>query len=164
MNLHFSQNKKTCMENKKYTDLTSDEQNLLEAAFIAMNYSYSPYSHFEVGAALLTTNNHIISASNVENAAFGSCICAERSALVSAHAQGHKTFSMMAIIARPEGGTTKGITAPCGSCRQMMFEASQVSEIDMKVIMSDTSKGQIIISAISELLPLGFGPNNLIDS
>ena len=121
------------MKTTMYNNLTKVQRKLLDAAFTAMETAYNPYSHFYVGAALLTKNDKIITGSNVENAAYGSCICAERAAIVRANAMGHKQFKSIALIARSEDTETKEVISPCGSCRQMLFETSQVSEIDLEV-------------------------------
>jgi len=123
--------------------------------------AYSPYSKFCVGAALRTLDGKIFTGANVENAAYGSTICAERMALGNANANGHRMFTMIAIIAKGENFDTTSITAPCGSCRQMLYEASQVSKRNLEIIMSTTKKDNIGISSIGELLPNAFGPDDL---
>ncbi len=144
-----------------FENLPKDQQELINVAAAAMETAYNPYSLFYVGAALLSKDNQIIAGSNVENAAYGSCICAERAALVRANAMGHRQFKAIAIMARGEKEKTKEITAPCGSCRQMLYEAGQISGGDMEVLMSTTDKKKIIMSSIQELLPLAFGPKDL---
>ena len=99
---------------------------------------------------------------NVENSAYGSSICAERSAIVSANAQGLKSASQIAIIIKSDKGPVNEPSAPCGACRQMLYELSQVSGVDIEIIMSNTDMSKIIISTINELLPLAFGPKDLI--
>lgn len=145
----------------KYGDLSGEDQELLDAAGAALKNSYSPYSHFKVGSALRTIDGEIISGTNFENAAYGSAICAERSAILRANAMGKREFHTIAIIAKPEQGSVTDPVAPCGSCRQVIFESSQISDTDIKVIMSNTAKDKIIISHISSLLPLAFGPKDL---
>ena len=149
------------MEAKKYYLLTELQQQLLQAAKAAMETAYNPYSRFYVGAALLSQDGQVISGSNVENAAYGSTICAERAALVRANAMGRRTFEKVAIIGRGDGFDTSEITAPCGSCRQMLYEAAQISELNLEIIMSTTKMDKIIVATIEELLPLAFGPKDL---
>lgn len=149
------------MANITYHDLTQIQKSLLDAAEKAMSSSYAPYSKFSVGAGLLTADGTIVPGANVENAAYGSTICAERSALVGANAQGHSTVKAIAIIGRSEHGPAEKPVAPCGGCRQMLFEASQRSHSNMEVLFSNTHKDNIIITTIEALLPYGFGPNNL---
>ncbi len=137
------------------------EKKLLDEAEGAMRNSYNPYSNFSVGAALLTQNNKIITGANVENAAYGSTICAERAAILRANAMGYKKYEAMAIIAKGQNFDIKKPAAPCGNCRQMLYESSEISDKDLRIIMSTTKKDKIIISSINELLPLAFGPKEL---
>lgn len=149
------------MEHTNYDGLSDTLKLLLDAAAKARETAYNPYSHFYVGAALRTWDNEIFTGSNVENSAYGATICAERAAIVSANARGNKLYKSIAIIARREDNGPTGVVSPCGTCRQVLFEASQVSEVDLEVIMSNEDKSEIIISTINELLPLGFGPKNI---
>ncbi len=149
------------MRRVQWKELTPLQQELLESAESAMEQAYNPYSGFSVGAALRCHDGTIVTASNVENAAYGSTICAERMALGRANAEGRRRFSSVAIIARGRDFATTRVTAPCGACRQMLFEAAQLSDIDLEVILSTTDRDQILLSTISELLPLGFGPKEL---
>lgn len=144
----------------KYQDLSKEQQELLDAASQAMDNSYSPYFHFNVGSALRTIDDEIITGTNVENAA-GTSICAERSAILRANAMGKRKIKSIAVIGRPEGGQVSGPITPCGFCRQVIFESSQISDTDIELIMSNTAKDKIIISHISTLLPLAFGPKDL---
>ena len=149
------------MQETSYEKLALNEQKLLDAAEKVMNEAYSPYSKFSVGAALLTVDDETITGANVENASYGACICAERSALVRANAEGKRHFKVIAVIARSENSQTEAITAPCGICRQMLFEASQLAGVDLKVILATTDKSRIAVTSINELLPFAFGPKDL---
>jgi len=149
------------MKEVKYDELGGLQKTLLEAAARVMETAYNPYSHFYVGAALLSQDGQIIAGSNVENAAYGSTICAERAAILRANARGIRRFSGLAVIARGKDFDATEVTGPCGSCRQMLYESSQVSGVDLEVIMSTTKKDKIVIATISELLPLAFGPKDL---
>ena len=149
------------MQEIKYLDLNSTQKQMLNEAEKVMETAYNPYSNFFVGAAILSQNGRIITGSNVENAAYGSTICAERSAILRANANGIRTFEKVAIIARGEGFATTEVTSPCGSCRQMLYESSQISERDLEIIMATTNKDKIVIATINELLPLAFGPKDL---
>lgn len=116
---------------------------LLGRAKQAMENSYSPYSKFKVGAALLTSNNKIYTGCNVENASFGATICAERTAAVKAVSEGENAFIKLAIV------SSKGkFTYPCGICRQFYSEFVK----DCIVIMEDDNEG-IIEVEFSELFP-----------
>lgn len=149
------------MKTAIYEKLTEIQKRLLDEAEKVMVNSYNPYSNFFVGAALLTKDDKIVTGTNVENAAYGSTICAERAAILRANAMGYRMYKAIAIIAKGQDFDTKEVTAPCGSCRQMLYESSRVSELNLEVIMSTTKKDKIIISSIEELLPLAFGPKDL---
>jgi len=146
------------MQEIKYEELDLIQQNLLDEAAAVMETAYNPYSHFYVGAALLSLDGQIITGSNVENAAYGSTICAERAAILRANAKGIRTFEKVAIIGRGESFDTTEVTAPC---RQMLFESSQVSERNLELIMATTRKDKIILATMEEILPLAFGPKDL---
>lgn len=145
----------------QYEQLSDAQKKALESAFGVLNNAYNPYSHFAVGATLVTDAGEFISGVNVENAAFGSTICAERSALMHAYSKDRRKFSSLALIARGEKFDTEVPTAPCGACRQMLFEAAQVSGVDLELILSTTRKNKIIITTIQALLPMAFGPLDL---
>jgi cytidine deaminase len=149
------------MKEVKYKQLNKDEKELLSAAEEVMQTAYNPYSEFFVGAALLSKDGEIVTGSNVENAAYGSTICAERSAILRGNAKGIREFSTLAIISKGKDFDTTEVSAPCGACRQMIYESSQISNRDIKIILSTTKKDKIITTSISELLPLAFGPKDL---
>ena len=149
------------MTQRTFNDLKHYQKKLLIEAEKAMDNAYCPYSGFLVGAALLTNDEEIISASNMENAAYGSSICAERAAILSANAIGRRKFISIAIISRSKDYTSNEATAPCGACRQMIHESSIISETNIEIIFSNTDKTNIVVSSINELLPLAFGPDNL---
>lgn len=124
---------------------------LIQRALDVRVHAYAPYSRYKVGAALLTESGQIIEGVNVENAAFPSGTCAERTAVFTAITQGHQKFQMI-VIASDNGG------APCGACRQVMREFAP----DLRVVMVDQT-GQIIQdTSLRDLLPHSFGPENLL--
>ena len=123
---------------------------LLNAARQVRSVAYCPYSKFEVGASLLCGNGEIVTGANVENAAFGSTICAERSALVRANAMGFREFPRLVVSVRTES------VAPCGSCRQMLHEFAAFSGVNMKILLHGESDDHIRLTSIAELLPHGF--------
>jgi cytidine deaminase len=145
----------------KYKDLNDTQKRLLDEAEKAMQTSYNPYSHFYVGAALLSDDGKIVTGSNIENAAYGSTVCAERAAISRANAIGIKAFDKLAVIGKGNDSDCKKVCGPCGGCRQMIYEFSQISGKDTEIIMSSTKKDKIIIATIKELLPLAFGPKDL---
>lgn len=144
-----------------YEKLPNEYKSLLSLAEEAMDTAYNPYSNFFVGAALLSPSGASVTGSNVENSAYGSTICAERSAIVRANAMDMRDFKAIAIIGKGKDFETKQVTAPCGSCRQMMYELFQVSGQKLDVVMSTTRKNKIIVASIEDLLPLAFGPRDL---
>lgn len=116
----------------------------------AMKYAYNPYSKFGVGAALLTRSGETFSGCNVENAAYGHSICAERVALVKAVSAGQKRLVRIAIV------TSSGKpVAPCGACRQTLWEFAP----DLEVVMAGSRRR--VTSALKDLLPYAFGPDDL---
>ena len=145
----------------KYGILEIAQKRLLDAAEEVMYNAYSPYSKFQVGAALLSREGKIISGANVENSAYGSTICAEAAAISAANSIGIRTFEKVAIIGRHLEYNNTGVTTPCGNCRQILYEFSQVSDKSLEVIMSTSKKDFVVITLIDNLLPLAFGPNDL---
>jgi cytidine deaminase len=144
-----------------YDKLSNVEQLALSEAEKALSNVYSPYSHFKVAACLYTQEGKLVSGVNCEDASYGLATCAERTAIVNANTMGLRKFSGIAIITKGENFDTQEPTAPCGSCRQMLYELSQLSDCDLKVIMSNTKKDKILVATISELLPYAFGPKDL---
>lgn len=131
---------------------------LLEAES-AMEKAWSPYSRFKVGAALFNNNSGVVvSGANFESASYGLTICAERSAVVRANARGMRNFQGIAVIARHEDFNTQEPTFPCGACRQILVEIAQISEFNIRVIVSTTKKDKILIAGVNELLLSPFGP------
>ena len=127
-------------------------QELVQTAIEMQNRAYVPYSHFPVGAALLCRDGTVFTGCNVENAAYGSTICAERTALVKAVSEGRTgDFSAIAIA-----GQGDDYCWPCGSCRQMLYEFSP----DLTVLAA-RKDGTYQSATIAQLLPNGFGPHSL---
>jgi len=93
------------------------EQELLHHAIGAKTRAYAPYSNFPVGAALLAEDGTVFTGCNVENAAYGCCICAEQTAVVKAVSEGHQKFRAIAVV-----GNSEGPCLPCGTCRQVLSE------------------------------------------
>ena len=125
-------------------------QKLIAMAQAARQHAYSPYSHYPVGAALLSAKGAIFTGCNVENASYGGTICAERTALVKAVSEGVRQFVAIAVVTENGG-------APCGLCRQVLYEFGPA----MLVIVADP-EGRIVHECpLNELLPLGFGPQQL---
>ena len=122
------------------------DQELMDMAKKAAEYAYVPYSKFPVGAALECSDGTIFTGCNVENAAYGATICAERTAMVKAVSEGHRSFRRIAIYADSESWCT-----PCGACRQFLAEFSP----DMEVLCAKAGD-RYVSYKLSELLPHGF--------
>ena len=129
----------------------NDEQ-LVAQAFAMLERSYVPYSRFPVGAALLCADGTVFTGCNVENAAYGSTICAERTALLKAVSEGHRDDWQAIAIA----GRGADYCWPCGSCRQMLYEFAPA----LKVLVA-RGDGDFVTTTLSELMPHGFGPKSL---
>lgn len=140
--------------------LTEEQATAVAAAEHALGNAYNPYSGFAVGACIVAADGSLVTGANVENAAYGSTICAERSAVVRANAEGHRAFRGIAIIGRGETPSTE-LTGPCGACRQMLYEFAEVGENDPWVVLSTPQRVEIAVTSVRELLPYGFGPGNL---
>ena len=97
-------------------------ETLIEEAFAARKMAYTPYSHFQVGAALLTEKGGIYRGCNIENAAYTPTNCAERTAFFKAVSEGERSFTAIAVVGGPEGASEFDWCAPCGVCRQVMKE------------------------------------------
>lgn len=132
-------------------------ETLIETAIEQLAYSYTPYSHFKVGAALLSKDGKIFTGCNIENASYTPTNCAERTAFFKAVSEGVREFSAICIVGGEEGVLTE-YAAPCGVCRQVMEE---FCDPDTFQIILATGKEQYDIYTLSQLLPLGFGPKNL---
>jgi cytidine deaminase len=126
------------------------EQELAARAAHARQWAYAPYSHYTVGAALLTASGRIYDGVNVENAAYGDTICAERTAAVKAVSEGEREFVAIAV-ASSNGGT------PCGSCRQFLSEFG----LEARVLIVDDQGGITGRSSLRALLPQAFGSQQL---
>ncbi|HIV25065.1 MAG TPA: cytidine deaminase [Candidatus Scatomonas pullistercoris] len=135
------------MEEKELYDRLSRE------AVRAAEFSYSPYSHFRVGAALLAGNGKIYTGCNVENASYPVGICAERTALCKAVSEGERRFRALAVTGGREG---RGMAAPCGMCRQALREFCGPDFIIL--LVEDVNKYEI--RTLGQLLPDSFGPEN----
>ena len=129
------------------------ERELVDRAFAMLERSYAPYSHFPVGAALECADGTVFTGCNVENAAYGSTICAERTALVKAVSEGHQDdFVRIAIVGRSED-----YCWPCGSCRQVLFEFAP--DLECLIARGDH---EYVKLPLRELLAHGFGPKALL--
>jgi len=126
---------------------------LVEAARDAATRAYVPYSHFPVGAAVLTGDGTIVSGVNIENASYGLTVCGERVAIFTAAAAGHRTVRAVAVSAPRQPGTT-----PCGACRQVMNEFKPEAG-DLLVVLDTGGEPELV--PLENLLPQAFGPRDL---
>jgi cytidine deaminase len=128
-----------------------EKENLILKAREACERAYAPYSHYSVGAALLTDSGEIFTGVNVENAVYPLSICAERVAIFKAVSEGYRSFQAIAVV-------TKNGGSPCGSCRQVMAEFG----LNMLVLIGNTSGEFLHQYTVAELLPESFGEKDLI--
>ena len=135
-------------------------QSLIETAVKQLRFSYTPYSHFKVGAALLAADGTIYTGCNIENAAYTPTNCAERTAFFKAVSEGVRDFRAICIVGGMNG-VLSGYTAPCGVCRQVMMEFCDPETF--RIILA-IDKEHYDIYTLKDLLPLGFGLRNLINS
>jgi cytidine deaminase len=135
-----------------------DQKALIQAAIDTLPFSYSPYSDFKVAAALLSKEGKVYTGCNIESASYTPSNCAERTAFFKAVSEGVREFEAIAIV-----GGKKGILddycPPCGVCRQVMMEFC--SPRDFKVILAKAPDDYKEFT-LEEILPLGFGPGNLL--
>lgn len=129
------------------------QQALLKLAAEARAHSYSPYSHYGVGAALLTKDGKIYQGCNIENASYTPTICAERTAFFKAIFDGVREFEAIAVI-----GTGETPAFPCGVCRQVMAE---FCDSDFLIITSNKDGTKVIAETLDQMLPNRFGPKDL---
>lgn len=132
--------------------MTVEPKQLIDEAIAASKQAHVPYSHFHVGAALLTTDGKIYRGCNIENASYGLANCAERTAIFKAVSEGDKQFSAIAVV-----GDTDGPISPCGACRQVLAEFCD----DHTQIILANLKGDFMITNINEILPGYFSSKDL---
>lgn len=133
---------------------------LIERAMEARKASYSPYSKYHVGAALLTENGQVFTGCNIENASFGATNCAERTAIFKAVSEGVRDFVAIAVVGGPAETSVENVFSdyafPCGICRQVMQEFCGA---DFPIIVAKTMEDYQVFT-LKELLPYGFGGTN----
>ena len=134
-----------------------DNRELIQLALETREMAYAPYSKYMVGAALLTKKGKVYKGCNIENAAYTPSNCAERTAFFKAVGEGEREFEAIAIVGGYRGMPTS-YAYPCGVCRQVMMEFCDPETFR---IITAISEGQYLERTLAELLPNGFGPNNL---
>ena len=128
---------------------------MIKMALEARKNSYSPYSHFQVGACLLTKEGRLYTGCNIENAAYGPTHCAERTAFFKAVSEGERDFAGIAIVGDKEGTVVDNYAFPCGVCRQVMTE---FTDPETFVILVAKSEKDYLETTLAALLPNAFGP------
>jgi cytidine deaminase len=126
------------------------KQNLIDAAVQARQWAYAPYSHYAVGAALITASGRVYDGVNVENAAYPTTMCAERVAVYKAVSEGERDFLAIAVV-------TSNAGSPCGSCRQVLAEFS----LETVVLIANSEGNLVQETTVGELLPGAFTPKDL---
>ncbi len=148
-------------EYQSANELPEDEAGLILEARNAANQSYSPYSKFKVGAALLLKSGKLVTGSNQENAAYPSGLCAERTAIFWANAQyPDDPVVKLAISAQNINGQLQQPISPCGACRQVMLETENRFKTPITTLL-DGASCIYVISKVADLLPLHFSPEDL---
>lgn len=135
-----------------------DDKMLIKQALEMRKMAYVPYSHFQVGAALLCADGKVYTGCNIENAAYTPSNCAERTAFFKAVSEGEREFAAIAITGGAETAEELEYCAPCGVCRQVMMEFCDYD--NFKVILAK-SEQEYQVYSLREILPMGFGPKNL---
>ena len=135
-----------------------EDKELVELAIAARERAYVPYSHFAVGAALLTADGVVYQGCNIENAGYTPSNCAERTAFFRAVFDGVRDFDRIAVVGGPAGEPISDWCAPCGVCRQVMRE---FCDPDSFRIILARSGDKLRSYLLRELLPMGFGPEDL---
>ena len=144
-----------------HIELTNEQKSVVEAAKKATSGSYSPYSHYKVGAAVLLANGEIVSGANQENAAYPSGLCAERTTIFYAQARYPDVpIRKLAIISRQGDEFGQTICSPCGACRQVICEAEYRSGAPIEILLCSASE-VYIFNGIDGLLPFGFSGKDL---
>lgn len=149
------------IESYQLDELSSQDQELVQAAIKATNNAYANYSRFYVGAALRLENGKMVIGANQENAAFPSGLCAERTAVFAAQANyPDSPIETLAIVGRNEKGILSDPITPCGACRQVILEIEDRYKKPIKILLYGTQKIYCVRS-VKDLLPLSFVDDNM---
>jgi cytidine deaminase len=119
--------------------------------------SYNPYSKFYVASAVVTEENNVFYGVNIEICAYSS-ICAERIAIGNPVTNGFYKFKSIFVLAKSDFYEVKILSAPCGICRQVIYEFYELTKKDIKILVADSSLKKILITSIKEIFPKSFGP------
>lgn len=149
------------MKEIKFDELEDYQKDLIEKAESVMKNAYNLYTHFYVGSAILMDTGKIYLGTFAENSSAGGTICAERAAILAANTDRERNIKTIAVIGAAEGFDAEEPVAPCGMCRQFIYDFSQIAGHDIEIICSNTKKTKLIKTSINELLPLPFGPKDV---
>ena len=138
--------------------MQKDYKELIRSAFQARKRAYTPYSRFQVGAALLAKNGTVYQGCNIENASYGGTVCAERTAAFKAVSEGHTHFEAIAIVGGKKDQPVNDYAFPCGICRQVLREFADPEKMTVLVATGVNDYREFLLS---ELLPESFGPSML---
>jgi cytidine deaminase len=151
------------IQSRNFADLSESDRRLIVQARDVSANAYAPYSGFAVGAAVRSKSGEIYTGTNLENASYGLGMCAEVAAITRANSENNYDIQAIAVVGHKftDPRDSSQIVTPCGRCRQLIFEASQVAASDVKIFSCSGDLAHIHESVASELLPEAFGPKNL---
>lgn len=138
-------------------NLSLRQQKLIDAGESVMKNGYDPYSSFYVGSALLTNKGTVYVGANINTCSYGG-LCAERVAIGTAVTHREYVFEAIAVISKSDFFDVKELSGPCGICRQMLWEFSELTCRDIEILIADTKKQHVLVTSIKNLHPFGFGP------
>jgi cytidine deaminase len=146
-----------------FSKLVQHDKDLLSAAFKASARAYAPYSRFAVGCAVRARSGRVYAGANFENASYGLSTCAEVSALAAVHTAQDFPIETLAVVGHSFAADSEQsvVVTPCGRCRQLIFEAAQLSAQDIRILAADGSLDRVAIIHVSDLLPMAFDPKNI---
>lgn len=139
-----------------------DNVSLVKEALEARKMAYAPYSHHSVGAALVCDDGTVIHGCNIENAGYTPSNCAERTAFFKAVSEGRTKFTRIAVVGGMDDAPILEECAPCGVCRQVMMEFCDPKTFEIILAKVEGDKITPSVHTLEEILPMGFGPNNLL--
>jgi len=146
------------MKNKiKFVNLDETEKRIFNKLSAIIDNSYNPYSKFYVASAVLAEDNKIFYGVNIETCAYTS-ICAERVAIGNAVTNGYYKFKSIFILAKSDYFRVKTISGPCGVCRQVIYEFSELIKRDIRILIADSDLKNILVTSVKKLHPISFGP------
>lgn len=144
--------------NETEIEVRMENKELIQEAFAARKMAYTPYSHFQVGAALLSKDGQVFQGCNIENASYGVSNCAERTALFKAVSEGVRDFAKIVIVGGPETAESFNFCEPCGICRQALAEFCDVESFTVILARSEDDYQEF---RLKDLLPHAFLPEHL---